>query len=711
MYAGLVIALLAACHREPDPATAVRCEEGEVADGEACVPAACGAGPWGDVEVDGDPVYVDASASGGDGSAEAPFPTLGEGAALAGDRGGGLVVVAAGTYAEVLKLRDDGVRLAGRCADLVTIDGSGGGADDPAVFVTGEDVELADLTITGGRYGGVWVERGSVGVRRVELVANAVIGVFALGAEVTVEDAGVRDTEPARDGDLGRGLGAASGARLVVARSTLEGNHDVGAFAESDGTELVLEDVVVRGTLASPDGSGGRGVEAIDGATVEASGCTLDANHEVGVLASDEGTTVRLAATTIVGTEAGARGGYGMGVVAQRGAVLEASSCAVEASAAWGMVATGAGTEVRVADTTVGGTDPEGDAAATAGVFVGDGARFSASESTFSGNRRAGLYATGTGTVLTLGGCEVEGTLPAADGSYGQGIYAGAGASVGLEDCALEGNHDAGLLASGTDEETGAATTVEILASAVRGTLRDWDGQAAVGVHVQHGAALSAEGLEISDTEGPGLGVADAEQVRCLGCALRDNDFAGAVLWGGALALEGAEISGNGPGAADGGGVGVAALSGEEVRPRALTLLDSEVTDHPYAAVWLAAPGAYAVEGCALSGGSGVELGGGRLAVHGNALYARAVTEGLALSRNTLSGAADAALLLDGSIATVAGNTWSDNGVDVVQQRCAGVAALTELDQAPRVEVCTGEDRLVDELDLSLFFEETEAEP
>jgi len=49
-------AVLVACEATPG------CPEGQVADGDVCVPEGCGVGTWGDLSVDGDTVYVNLTA-------------------------------------------------------------------------------------------------------------------------------------------------------------------------------------------------------------------------------------------------------------------------------------------------------------------------------------------------------------------------------------------------------------------------------------------------------------------------------------------------------------------------------------------------------------------------------------------------------------------------------------------------------------------------
>ncbi|MBW2454319.1 MAG: DUF1565 domain-containing protein, partial [Deltaproteobacteria bacterium] len=105
------------------------CPKGTVAlPGEtACHPLGdCGAAPWGDLPVDGATQYVDAGYTGGssDGSAQAPWTTIGE--AIAAAAPGALIAVAAGSYAENVMIASKSVRLWGRCAELVEVVGTSG---------------------------------------------------------------------------------------------------------------------------------------------------------------------------------------------------------------------------------------------------------------------------------------------------------------------------------------------------------------------------------------------------------------------------------------------------------------------------------------------------------------------------------------------------------------------------------------------------------
>ena len=66
------------------------------------------------------------------------------------------------------------------------------------------------------------------------------------------------DTAPSPDGTIGRGINVQDGATLTATGCTVQRNTEVGVFAAVDGPTVELVDTVVQDTAPSPDGSGGR---------------------------------------------------------------------------------------------------------------------------------------------------------------------------------------------------------------------------------------------------------------------------------------------------------------------------------------------------------------------------------------------------------------------------------------------------------------------
>jgi len=168
----------------PAPDTESDCDTGYLEDDGECVPAACGTGTWGNLEVDESTVYVDiAAGKGGDGSEAAPFTSIQAGLDAAGDAGGGMVAVAAGSYPETLELDrgHDGVRLAGRCKELVLIDAATGDVNTPGIDVDANsyEVEISSVTVSGSHYVGVAVGSGTMTIRDSAVVESEYYGVVA----------------------------------------------------------------------------------------------------------------------------------------------------------------------------------------------------------------------------------------------------------------------------------------------------------------------------------------------------------------------------------------------------------------------------------------------------------------------------------------------------------------------------------------------------
>ncbi len=503
----LLAILLSACATHPpdkpgpDPVTT--CPEGEVLDGTACVPEACGAGPWGNLPVDGNAVYVNVEAAdGGDGSEAAPLTSIQAGVDLAGDRGGGLMAVAAGTYVEVISLDGghDGVTLAGRCKDMVTIDGSEGD-EVPAIEIVGgrkwPDIGIEGVTVRGGTNTGVWVQQATVAVSASDVRENAGGGVVIADAEVSLTNVGVHDSQPAGNGNGGRGVNVEDGAALTAAGCTIKGNTEIGVYAQDAGTVVELLDTQVLDTAPSPDGAFGRGVEVDDGATLSATGCTVQGNTRQGVYASAGGTAVDLLDTWVLDTASSPDGTFGRGIEVHGGAALTAVGCTIKENTEIGVYAEDTGTTVELVDTEVLDTAPNPDGMFGRGIEVEDGAALTATGCTVLGNTETGVWVGNAGSVVDLVDTRILDTAPSPSGSFGFGVQVSDGARLGATGCTVQGNSHAGVFAEG------AGTMVDLEDTAVLDTAPRPDGLSGDGIWIDAGGALSATGCTIrGNTEG-----------------------------------------------------------------------------------------------------------------------------------------------------------------------------------------------------------------
>lgn len=496
---------VAACSPPTPAGDQVTCATGELLDGGVCVPEACGQGTWGSLPVDSGTIYVDGGdGDAGDGSEGAPLRSLQDAADLAASRGGALVVIAAGTYVETLAMGDDhtGVTLAGRCRELVTIDGREGD-DVPTIEVIGArrtpDIGIEGLTITGGTYTGLWLQQTTASVTATDVRANTSVGIIAALGEITLADVGVYDTQPDRRGTLGQGIEVLAGAELTATGCTFQRNMEVGMLVSDAGTTVELIDSYILDTGPSPSQADGVGITVQDGAALTTSGCTLQGNTGAGLFASGQGTVVDLVATEILDTLPDSAGDFGRGVTVGEGAMLTAADCSLRGNTQVGLHAEGAGTEVELSNTEILDTAPTPNDVGGVGLYAAAGAVVTATGCSIQGSTEAGIYAIDAGTVLTLSDTRVLDTSSNASGLLGHGIEAADGASITATGCSSEWNTEVGVFA------WGPGSIVDLVDTEVLHTRPSPDGDGAAGLFVRDGASLSATGSTIRWT--PGIGI------------------------------------------------------------------------------------------------------------------------------------------------------------------------------------------------------------
>jgi len=264
----------------------------------ACrVIAPCAAGAWGDIPVEPNTQYVNLGYTGGqsDGSAQHPWTTV-QGGVDAADAGA-IVAVAAGTYAEDVRIAGKAVVLWGRCPDMVEIVSTGQQLAAVEVRALAHGSEVRDLALRGGDAGGLlvsgasgvlasrlWVDgtwwgidvEDDLGPASVVVLDTLIehsrgIGVYLNDTVVTLERSVVRATTVSPP-PWGMGIGVqvdpgdgGNGASLTVRRSVVEQSMGYGVLAV--GTTVHVEGSVVRdttgvapGTPGQPEGTHGRGI-------------------------------------------------------------------------------------------------------------------------------------------------------------------------------------------------------------------------------------------------------------------------------------------------------------------------------------------------------------------------------------------------------------------------------------------------------------------
>ncbi len=679
------LALIAtACGEDPPPTcpedtgSPTVCAPGFLNDGGSCVPEACGVGTWGNLEVDASTVFVDAAAAdGGDGSSQASLGSIQAALDQAAAQGGGLVAVAAGTYTETLELTRDhpGVYLAGRCRELVILDGSQGDSTTSTldISIRYAQTEVSGLSIVDSAYAGIAVSQGNVLLERLNVERSAFVGIAATNNS------------------------SVAATSVEVVDCVLDGNSLMGILAYDPTTTVSLVDTVIRGTQPDSSGAYGYGIQAHLESTITATRCEISGNTGIGVELNQEGTGITLVDSVIRDTLPNASDEYGYGVQVHDGADITLEGCLLHGNTATGLLALDQGTELTLRDTTIRASllgtsnrDEQLDVIEerALGVEVQLGASLDAQGCVLAHNRVAALVVGKEGTRASVRSSVIRNTAPHTGGYGGYGIEVNGGAELQLEDCQLSHNTTVGIHAG----EPG--TRVFIRDSAIGHTAQTFgpQGTAATGIAVRDQGVIIAEDLLIQGNEGPGLYGSSSGSLTCTGCTLLDNRFAGAVVLDGAsLELGSTTITDSLESADLGGGGGVFAAQQDDLAEPTLRVHDCTISDSVVAGAYLSGAGSYRLTGTTITGSSGVPHGD--TVRCGDGVYATGVapwdgTTGLQLMGNTLTGNAGAGLFLDDALADLDANTWSSNETDLLLQGDVCQEHLDDWAQVPDREIC-----------------------
>jgi hypothetical protein len=306
--------------------------------------APCAAGTWGDIPIEPDNEYVDASYAGmdSDGSALKPWTSIQ--AAVDAAAPGAIIAIAAASYVEDVTVSGKPVRLWGVCPALVEVVGTGTELAAVQVLANADATEVRSLAIRGDAIGvvltsslgalleRVWVhdnaghgvdvaQLGSITLRGTLVEQNHEIGVAINSSNATLEASVVRNTQANVQGLRGRGVNAqsATGApsSLLLRGTLIEQSHEMGVAI--DGSDATLEASVVRNVQPDGQGFGGRGV-IVQSTTGAPSSLLLRTSlveqcHDVAVFIESSDAT--LEASVVRNTQPSAQGFGGRGVAVQ----------------------------------------------------------------------------------------------------------------------------------------------------------------------------------------------------------------------------------------------------------------------------------------------------------------------------------------------------------------------------------------------------------
>ncbi len=448
-------------------------------------------------------LYVRAGATAGDGSATAPFGTIGEATAAA--TAGSTIVVAAGDYDEPVVL-PQGVSLRGACVADVRITHSVRDDAPATVQITGTGVTVTGVRIAGAR-SGLLVDAGADATVDGVLVDHATeTGLRVhMGGHAVLRDVAIRNTQIDPDDHASAfGLVVELGGTAEATHLDIASNALSGVVIDGDGSMLTLDDSVVRDTQ-SVGGMYGAGLGAQHGGHVLIERSAFEHNRYFGVGAVHSGVVDMRDSVVRDTLEQETGGSTGVGVMAMPDGQVTLSRCLLDHSIVAGLhddSATIEGSDLVIRSTQADSTGNGGP-----GIFVVNGATATLQRVLLDDDQTSAVYVTDPGTHLSLMDATVRGTRrEASDGQYGRGVQVQGGAALDFTRLRLEHNRDIAFMVSN------AGTTANGSDLAIADTFPELVGGFAglgIGLSVQDTASLTADRVSIDGSEGWGALVTD----------------------------------------------------------------------------------------------------------------------------------------------------------------------------------------------------------
>ncbi len=581
----IALVLVVACKNPPPTLSidsALRCADGEIASGTECVPEACGSEPWGALETEPNTVYVDASAaSGGDGNVKTPFARISDGiGSIGGD--GGVVAVAAGTYFETIRLDSDhnGIRVAGRCSELVTVDASTGESDGGGVSVDGGLMttwKLSGMTVTRAGTAGIYQDGGGLYLQDIMVVDNPDYGILSFGGSLhmsdsvvqnnhdiglallgsaTVERSIIADTQLNGAGENGVGIAVVQGAHLVATDVVVERNHKYGIVVSA--ASALLDGCQILDVAPVADGGEGRGIEVQEGGDLIAYDTTVQNSSEVAISVS--ASTVHIERSSILDTRPGHTVSEGINV--REGSDLTAIDSTIQGFSTIGLLISESSVTLQGCE--VLDTSPDASGEYGRGVEIQDGGDLTATDTLIARNHDAGVFLLESSAVLER--CRVSETRLNGDGEGGDGIYLMEGSSVLVTDGSISDNHSTGVF--------GSASTVTLDGSEVRDNWPDSRGNYGRGIEVQEDSHLTVVDSVIESNHDAGI-VVDESVLYAAGSAIQDNRLVGVLIEQSTAMFEGCSVLDTAVDAEGAHGFGLVVRGGSHLDATDVTVQDN----------------------------------------------------------------------------------------------------------------------------------------
>lgn len=339
------------------------------------------------------------------------FTTIG--AALAAASAGAVIAIDSGTYAENVDVTKP-VSLVGKCAAEVVIDGAKT-TGARGIYVDGTTgVAVSGVTITRQTLGVSLAPNSAVDLKHVVLDGNADVGLALQqgSAKATVEDVVIRGTKAG--GEPGFGINLQSGSELTMSDSELVGNQST-AVRVSTSSKATITKSVIRDTTPSALEAYGRGLVVQSGGTADVSTTAFIGNEETAIVLN--ACTVRLSQVVVRDTLATPNGDFGRAIDAFDGGNFAADSCSFTSNRDVGIIVVNA--SATISKSVVQATMPDGEGAFGRGITLQEAAKLVLSGTAIVGGSDAGIVAFSEGTTADISGTLVYGVALADEIGFG----------------------------------------------------------------------------------------------------------------------------------------------------------------------------------------------------------------------------------------------------------------------------------------------------
>ena len=262
--------------------------------------------------------------------------------------------------------------------------------------------------------------------------------------------------------------------------------------------QATVKDVLVKNTQATSEGIYGIGIVAQDGAIVHLSGVMLDGNREFGMAVYDSGTLVS-GQNIIINNTLLANGSMGVGLQLNLGPRVELERLLISRSHTSGVLITGGDSNLIANDLVVRDSESDSTHFYGSGIRMEAGGQATIKRAYFDNNRDKAIYVNGTNSSLDGEDVIVQTTRCVSDGSLGYGMVLSAGAKGVVQRALFSQNRDSAIVVSDSN------TSLILEDCIVENSRANDNGEHGHGVSILDGASATFIRGRVDDNRNAGI--------------------------------------------------------------------------------------------------------------------------------------------------------------------------------------------------------------